>query len=228
MGLKSTIATVLGLAGAIACIYLATRLAEAAGGLDWLDAWLARYGALGMVGFVLVGGRSAVFFFPGSILMTTSGAAFGMGWGFLAALASVCLGAALAFIVARYLARDRIEGWVSKKPRFAAVDAAIGEEGWKLVMLTRCCPIFPFIFQNYAYGLTRVRFSHYAFGSMVGLAPAALVFVYMGSLGRAGAAASGSTSTLEMALRIGGFAATVLVMVYIARISTRALERAGL
>lgn len=226
---KTVLSTIAALIGAVVCVAVAVKLASVADGLGIADALTDRFGAFGMLVFVILGGLSAVFFFPGSLLMTASGAAFGLGWGFVAALASVCLGAALAFIVARYLARRRVAGWVSKKPRFAAVDAAIGEEGWKLVMLTRCCPIFPYIFQNYAYGLTRVRFSHYVFGSLLGLAPAALLFVYMGSLGRAGTeAVSGSTTSLELAVRVLGFAATVMVAIYITRISTRALERAGL
>jgi len=106
------------------------------------------------------------------------------------------------------------------------VDNAIGQEGWKIVVLTRCCPLFPYIFQNYAYGLTRVGFGHYALGSLLGLIPATLVFVYMGSLGAE--AAGGGTSSLELAMRVLGFVATVVVSIYITRISTRALERAGL
>lgn len=227
--MKSTLKTLAGLAGAVVCIAIAMRLASMADGLTFLDAWVTGYGVAGMAVFAIVGGLAVVFFFPGSILMTASGAAFGLGWGFATALVAACLGAALAFLVSRHVARERIERWAARKPRFAAVDQAIGEEGWKLVVLTRCCPIFPYIFQNYAYGLTRVRFRHYALGSFIGLVPATLLFVYMGSLGRTGAqAVAGHASSLEMGLRGLGFVASILVTIYITRISTRALGRAGL
>ena len=210
---------------AAVCVFIAMKLADYAGGLELVNAWTKDLGVLGMVLFALLSGVSVVFFFPGSILMTASGAAFGLRDGFIVALVATSVGAALAFLVSRYLARKRIEAWVASKPRFAAVDNAIGEEGWKIVVLTRCCPLFPYIFQNYAYGLTRVGFGHYALGSLLGLIPATLV-VYMGSLGAE--AAGGATSSLELGMQVLGFVATVVVSIYITRISTRALERAGL
>jgi uncharacterized membrane protein YdjX (TVP38/TMEM64 family) len=189
---------------------------------------LTEQGLGGMVLFALAGGLSVVFFFPGSVVMTAAGAAFGLTRGFLTAQAGATLGAGLAFLVSRYLARRRVARWVSSKPAFAAVDDAIGSEGWKIVLLTRCCPLFPYIFQNYAFGLTRVSFSHYALGSFLGLVPTTLAFAYLGSLGRSGVEiASGSASTLELVLRAAGLLATVAISVYLARLSRRALAKAG-
>ena len=223
---KSKLWAVAAMAVALVCIFVAMKIADYAGGLDLVNAWTKDVGVLGMVLFALLSGMSVVFFFPGSILMTASGAAFGLRDGFVVALVATSVGAALAFLASRYLARKRVEEWVASKPRFAAVDNAIGHEGWKIVVLTRCCPLFPYIFQNYAYGLTRVGFGHYALGSLLGLIPSTLVFVYMGSLGAE--AAVGATSSLELGLRVLGFVATVVVSIYITRISTRALEQAGL
>ena len=197
--------------------------------LELVEEWRQYYGVTGVVVFSVVGGISVVFCFPGSILMTTAGAAFGLEWGFVAGLACVLLGAILAFFVSRYFARQRIEKWVLSNPKFAALDEAIGEGGWQLVVLTRCCPIFPFIFQNYAYGLTQIQFLNYAAGSFVGLLPANLLFVYMGSLGRTGVEVfTGGTSVLELAFSVLGFTASVAMIVYITKLSTRALKRAGL
>jgi len=86
----------------------------------------AGQGIAGMILFALAGGLSVVFFFPGSVLMTAAGAAFGLTRGFLTAQAGATLGAGLAFLVSRYLARRRVERWVFSKPAFAAVDEAIG------------------------------------------------------------------------------------------------------
>ena len=178
--------------------------------------------------FALVSGVSVVFFFPGAVVMTAAGAAFGLTGGFLTAQAGATLGAGLAFLVSRYVARRRVERWVCSKPAFAAVDEAVGSEGWKIVLLARCCPLFPYIFQNYAFGLTRVSFGHYALGSFLGLVPTTLAFAYLGSLGRSGAdAASGNASTFELALRGFGLLATVALSVYLARLSRRTLAKAG-
>jgi uncharacterized membrane protein YdjX (TVP38/TMEM64 family) len=197
--------------------------------LDALLQWSAGQGVPGMALYALASGVSVVFFFPGSIVMTAAGAAFGLTRGFLTAQASATIGSLLAFLVSRYFARKRVERWVASKPAFAAVDEAIGREGWKIVLLTRCCPIFPYIFQNYAFGLTRVSFSHYAIGSFLGLVPTTLIFAYLGSLGRIGAeAVSGDEgSTLGMVLKLLGLAATIAVCVYLARLSRRALAKAG-
>jgi uncharacterized membrane protein YdjX (TVP38/TMEM64 family) len=207
-------------------------LVASATSLDPAVAILHRYtaggGALAMGGFALASGALVVFCFPGSILMTAAGAAFGVSRGFATAQIGTSLGAALAFLVSRHLARRGVERWVSSRPAFAAVDRAIGSEGWKIVLLTRCCPLFPYVFQNYAYGLTRVSFRHYAIGSFLGLVPTTLVFVYLGSLGASGlAVAAGGTSGLELAVRALGLAATVLVSIVIARASRRALRNAG-
>lgn len=188
-------------------------------------AWLS---GLGLIPFVLASGVAVIFMLPGSLFMTAAGAAFGLRLGFVAGLVASSIGAGLAFLVSRYAARKRVERWVQARPGFAAIDEAIATMGWKLVVLTRCCPIFPYIFQNYAYGLTRVRFSHYAVGSFLGLVPAAFLFAYLGSLGRAGAETlSGDASTLELSVKILGFLATVVLSVYITRVSRRALKRAG-
>ena len=188
----------------------------------------AGQGIGGMVLFALASGVSVVFFFPGSVVMTGAGAAFGLTRGFLTAQAGATLGAGLAFLVSRYVARRRVERWVSSRPAFAAVDQAVGNEGWKIVLLSRFCPLCPYIFQNYAFGLTRVSFSHYALGSFLGLVPTTLAFAYLGSLGRSGVeAASGSASTLELVLRAAGLLATVGISVYLARLSRRALAKAG-
>jgi uncharacterized membrane protein YdjX (TVP38/TMEM64 family) len=188
----------------------------------------AGQGIGGMVLFALASGVSVVFFFPGSVFMTAAGAAFGLSRGFLTAQAGATLGAGLAFLVSRYVARRRVEGWVSSHPAFAAVDEAIGSEGFKVVLLTRCCPLFPYVFQNYAFGLTRVSFGQYALGSFLGLLPVTFVFAYLGSLGRSGVAvASGNASTLELVFRVLGLLATIAVSVYLTRLSRRALAKAG-
>jgi uncharacterized membrane protein YdjX (TVP38/TMEM64 family) len=140
-------------------------------------------------------------------------------------------GAALAFLVSRYLARRRAERWIQTRPRFDAVDRAVGREGFKVVLLTRLSPVFPFIFLNYGFGLTRVGFWPYAVASFVGMLPGTLLYVYLGSLGRAGLEAAsgvGSASGLKLAANLAGLAATLLVTVLVTRTARRALREQGI
>ena len=78
---------------------------------------------------------------------------------------------------ARHLARRQVEAWVQSKPSFLAVDQAVAKQGWKIVLLTRLSPVFPFNFQNYAYGLTRISFWHYTLASWVGMIAGTFLYV---------------------------------------------------
>src|SRR2546422_7417182 len=53
---------------------------------------------------------------------------------------------------------------------------------WKIVLLTRLSPVFPFTLLNYTFGLTRVKLSHYVLASWLGMIPGTVMYVYLGSL----------------------------------------------
>ena len=104
------------------------------------------------------------------------------------------LGAIAAFLVARYVARRAIERRLAGHPRFAALDRAIEKEGRKIVFLLRLSPVFPFVFLNYALGLTRVRFADYALACF-GMLPGTLLYVYYGKVvGDVAALAAGAAA----------------------------------
>jgi uncharacterized membrane protein YdjX (TVP38/TMEM64 family) len=89
-------------------------------------------------------------------------------------------GAALAFLIARYFARDKMEQKVGSDQRFRQIDLAIGEQGPKLVFLLRLSPLIPFNLSNYFYGLTAVKFRPYVLASWIGMLPGTLLYVYLG------------------------------------------------
>jgi len=207
------------------------RTLPLADGLAVFNEAVQKLGPAGLLVYALAYALATVFLLPGSLLTLAAGAAFGLLPGFGSALMGATLGSALAFLVSRHLARRRVEDWIQSKPRFAAVDRAVAKEGWKIVFLTRLSPIFPFNFQNYAYGLTRIPFWHYTLASMVGILPGTFLYVYLGSVGRSGleAAAGGErVETLRLVLQIVGLLATALVTFYITRIATKALKEAGI
>ena len=201
---------------------------------DWLavfNDWVQGLGTVGLLVFALAYAVATVLALPGSLLTLAGGAAFGLLPGFGAVLVGASVGAALSFLVSRHLARGRVEAWIQSKPRFSAVDRAVAKEGWKIVFLTRLSPIFPFNVQNYAYGLTRISFWHYALASAIGIIPGTFLYVYLGSVGRSGleaAAGGGEVETLRLVLQIVGLAATAAVTIYITRIATKALKEAGI
>lgn len=185
---------------------------------------IERFGPWGPVLFVLVYVLATVLFVPGSALTLGAGAVFGVMWGSVYVSIGSTLGATAAFLVGRYLAR----GWVAKKiegnASFAAIDRAVADEGWKIVGLTRLSPVFPFSLLNYAFGLTRVKLRDYVLASWIGMMPGTVMYVYLGSLARAGAAGE-KKSPAEWALYGVGLLATIAVTVVITRIARRALAK---
>ena len=90
--------------------------------------------------------------------------------------------ATLAFVLGRTVARGWIARRIAGSPRFAAVDEAIGENGFRIVLLLRLSPLFPFNLLNYALGLTRLSLRDYVVASALGMLPGTILYVYLGSL----------------------------------------------
>jgi uncharacterized membrane protein YdjX (TVP38/TMEM64 family) len=168
----------LALGGAIAVALLYREQLDPAA----VQAWVASAGPAGPLTFILVYALAAVLFLPGSVLTLAGGALFGPWWGTLFNLTGATLGAALAFLVSRYLAAD----WVRRRvgERANRLIEGVEAEGWRFVAFTRLVPLFPFNLLNYALGLTRIPFPHYVLATAVCMAPAAFAFTWLGFAGR--------------------------------------------
>jgi uncharacterized membrane protein YdjX (TVP38/TMEM64 family) len=187
-------------------------------------AWIEQLGAWGQLLFVVIYVAATVLLIPGSALGLGAGAMFGVLRGSLLVSLASTLGATCAFLLGRYLARD----WVSKKiegnPAFSVIDQAVARQGGKIVLLTRLSPVFPFTLLNYAFGLTRVSLRDYVLASWIGMLPGTVMYVYLGSLARAGVAARQRTPS-EWALYAVGLLATITVALIATRIARRALAK---
>jgi len=216
---RAVIGLLLG-AGVLALFFLTDLkqgLQEALRYVDSLGVW-------GPVVFVLVYVVASVFLLPGSVLTLGAGALFGLWKGtLLVSIASVS-GATVAFLIGRYFARDWVEGRLKAFPKFDLINRAVSKDGWKVVLLTRLSPAFPFVIMNYAYGLTRVSFKEYVLASWIGMLPGTVLFVYLGSLASAGAQAEGK-STAQWALLGVGLVATIAVTVMITQRARQALNK---
>jgi len=193
------------------------------GVLEWVGS-LGGWGPAAFIGLYVLG---AVAFFPGSILTLGAGALFGLPKGaVIASLASI-LGATAAFSVSRYTAR----GWVTRRlgghAKFAALDEAVKRGGWRVILLMRLSPVFPYNVFNYAAGLTDIPIGQYIWASWLGMLPGTVLIVYIGSLagGVAEIGRSRAKSPLEWALYGAGLLATLIVTVYLTRLSRKALDR---
>ncbi len=192
-----------------------------------LEAALARAqsaGDDGAAGMLVFGGAyvvAALLLVPGAALTLAAGAVFGPSRGVLVVSVASTTAATLAFLIARHLARRRVEGLAGRYRTFRAVDRAIAEGGWKVVGLLRLSPAMPFSVENYLFGLTAVRFWPYVLASWVFMLPGTALYVSLGHAGRA--AATGSRSPAEWLLLGAGLGATALVTAYLTRLARRAL-----
>ncbi len=211
---------------AIAILYGANRLGAGPILKNALE-WIAGLGVLAPIAFIAIYIAATVLFIPGSILTIGAGVIFGVVRGSIYVSIAATLGATAAFLVGRYVARDWVAARIEGNPKFRAIDEAVGREGWKIVVLTRLSPVFPFNLLNYAYGLTRVRLRDYFFASWAGMIPGTILFVYIGSLtGDLARAASGGAKrpAASWILYAIGFLATLGVAIYATRIGARALK----
>jgi uncharacterized membrane protein YdjX (TVP38/TMEM64 family) len=216
----------LGAAAILAAVLLARTLDTPA----LLQAALERVhdlGAWGPLLFVALYVAASVLLLPAVILTLGAGALFGVALGIPTVSAGATLGATVAFLVGRHLAR----GWVARRlagvPALRALDAAAVRDGWKLVLLTRLSPAFPFILLNYALALTAVPLRQYVLASWAGMLPGIATYVYLGAvagdLATLGAGAAARTPA-GWALYGVGLLATLAVTVQVTRLARRALR----
>ncbi|OAY83238.1 hypothetical protein ACMD2_06590 [Ananas comosus] len=143
------------------------------------------YGPAGYALFVLVYAGLEILAIPAIPLTMSAGLLFGSVTGTIIVSISGTMAAAVAFLIARYFARERILKLVEGNKKFLAIDKAIGENGFWVVTLLRLSPLLPFSLGNYLYGLTSVKFLPYVLGSWLGMLPGTWAYVSAGAFGRA-------------------------------------------
>lgn len=146
---------------------------------SYLDSW----GVWAPVLFIVVYVISTVAFIPGLLVTMMAGLAFGPWWGTLIVSIGSVTGATIAFLVARYIAREAVEGFLSKQAWFNKFKDSIEENGFNFVIFVRLVPIFPFNGLNYACGLVPLKLRDYILGSAVGMLPGTFAYVYLGATG---------------------------------------------
>jgi uncharacterized membrane protein YdjX (TVP38/TMEM64 family) len=186
-------------------------------------------GPWGPAAHVVLFALGAVLFVPGALFALAGGVLFGPVWGTVLNLAGATLGAAAAFLVARYVAAD----WVGRKAG-RSLERLIGgveAEGWRFVAFMRLVPLVPFNLLNYALGLTRIRLGAYVLATLACMAPGALAYTWLGYAGQQ--AMAGSETTIRYGLTgLALLAAMVLAPWLLRRLkdeaSVRWIEAGGL
>ncbi len=192
----------------VAGVTASTWYFRGSGSVEALETWVARLGIWAPIAFVLLYTVATVGMVPGSILDVTGGALFGPYFGSLLDFTGGCLGAALAFLVARYLAREWVEGRAG--PRLQEVMRNVDAEGWKFVAFLRLVPVFPYNVMNYLLGLTRIPFHQYVLATAIFMAPSTIAYTWIGYAGRE--LIAGETPHIRFALVALGILAALLFL----------------
>ncbi|KAK6116731.1 hypothetical protein DH2020_049551 [Rehmannia glutinosa] len=196
--------------------------------LTQFSGFIEGYGPAGYALFVAVYAGLEILAIPAIPLTMSAGLLFGSVTGTIIVSISGTLAASVAFLIARYFARERILKLVEGNKKFLAIDKAIGENGFRVVTLLRLSPLLPFSLGNYLYGLTSVKFVPYVLGSWLGMLPGTWAYVSAGAFGRAiiqeesEIGLSGGNGQL---LTLGiGLLATALAATYVTRLAKDAVK----
>lgn len=198
----------------------AGHLASITSGLHALGGWGI---VLAVAGFAV----ASVAFVPAGLLTMLAGALFGIPAGIIVAFLGASVGACIAFLLARYAARDMVERWLEAYPRAARLRAAVGLRGRRIVTLLRLSPVIPFSAINLVMGLTPMRFADFVIAN-VAMLPVTALYAYYGAAAGALVAVHDERHPRDAAWWLAfllGLAATLVVTTMVARLAARALAR---
>lgn len=135
------------------------------------------------IGVTIVG--CVVLALPGVTFAIIAGLLFGPVLGTLCCSVATTAGAMLAFAAGRFFLKDSIKPVVMKNKYLRKwLFDETGTNEIFILMITRLVPVFPYNLQNFAYGITDIRFSTYSVCSLIFMLPGTAMYT-VGSAGLA-------------------------------------------
>jgi uncharacterized membrane protein YdjX (TVP38/TMEM64 family) len=206
--------------GFLLAMVVVGRVIDVGSRLEAAQGWTGALGVLAPAAFVLVYVVATLLGVPGMPFTLLSPLLFGVGPAFVVMVVGSAISAALAFLIARYLARDVLAERLAGTEGFARLSALVEEHHWAVIPALRILPIAPFAVVNYGFGLTGISFWRYFAWSELAMVPMNAVLVLgAGLLFDATTRGTASWSVL------GGAAAAALVLIGLAALGRRALAR---
>ena len=224
MSITGKLSAVLAIAGAILIIGHELELY-----LPDLELWIEKLGAYAPLGFIMLFVALTPLFVSVDTLCFAAGLLFSIGAAEFYMIIATYLASALIFILGRYLFKDRVITFIAKHKQFAALDAAINSQPFKLMFLLRLTPL-PFAMLSYALAVTEVRFWPYL-GATTGILIYNASLVYMGYTTKhlAGlVSGSAKQSCVSFPLLAVGVVISLLVLFYVTKIASETINRLSL
>lgn len=150
--------------------------------INELKSYIGSFGILAPAVFIALFAAATVLFVPGLPVTVLSGILFGAFWGTIYVVIGSTIGVSAAFLIGRYLGRDFVKRMTEKNEKMAELDNYIKEQGDTILIISRLVPVFPFNLQNYAYGITDIRFSTYFWYSLIFMIPGTFIYTSFGAL----------------------------------------------
>lgn len=132
--------------------------------------------------FIVLDMLFVVFLLPSVLLTLSAGFLFGTLIGTAIIVIATTIGAAIAFLISRYLFSQTVKDYLHNHKKLQVINEEFVTVGWKFVLLTRLVPFFPLKLSNYLFGAAPFSFSDFIFGTVIGIIPNTVFIVYAGSL----------------------------------------------
>ncbi|KAN0027960.1 hypothetical protein ACTFIV_009786 [Dictyostelium citrinum] len=135
-------------------------------------------------GFIYMGAFMCliIFLIPVTIPTVLGGAIFGFWYTLLFVWTASMVGGCISFLIGRFLLRGSISRMVAKSKKMTAVDQAVAQESFKIVLLLRFTPIVPESILNYALSVAKISVARYLICTAIGLLPGTSFFIYLGAV----------------------------------------------
>ncbi len=144
-----------------------------------LRKYILSFGPWAFLVFLLIYSlKPIVVVFSAVLLTALAGNIFGPVEGFLLSMVGVFFSATLAFYLSKLLGKS----FVAKitRGKLMKLDDNIEVYGFKIMLLMRLSTLFPIDPLSYAAGLTKMKYSDFILGTLIGLAPEMMAYSYLG------------------------------------------------
>jgi uncharacterized membrane protein YdjX (TVP38/TMEM64 family) len=208
---------------------LASRFFPVADWIAQVQQKVMHLGAWSAICYPLLYAACNVLLLPGGLLSIGGGFFFGLWWGFLIVLIGNVGGAAISFVLSRWIGRRWLRPKLLRNATLEALGPAVEREGWKIILLSQLHPLFPTSLLNYLYGLTTVRFRTCILWVAIGQAPGLFLYAYVGTLGQLGLNLLRGKShprVIEYWAWGGGLLLSLVALAVLGQISLRLLREA--
>ena len=151
--------------------------------LPMVLAWIRSQQLVGSILFIIIQAVCIWCISPVSIFIIAAGFMYGLWFGSLIAYIGYVLGMVGSFFFGKTLLRQSIQAWLYEKyPSYESIDRAIGEQGFKILLLFRLSPVMPCNVMNYLCSLTKISFASYVLASVFGVIPTVFIFANIGAM----------------------------------------------